>query len=561
MQTIYSNFQIEKYRNKRRPIVQRFIVIAGWIFLFLTILLIMLFIHLRLFEYGFDDAFIHFRIVENWFFSGTPYFNINDPIKASSSSGWIISLYTILGITSSINASIRLPQIVAVLNSFMITIASFIFYTIILRICKLKTNGFTYLAFSLIYFSLVIRSSLGLMETPTTLVIIGLAFVLFIQRKKISITFFVISIFFRLELGLVFILIIAYSYLSKRFQPRDIIIYSFIGALPFALIDYINYGTLFPNTINAKSTVYEISFSEQIGILISSLGNSYKLFPFFERFSIVYLFILIFIPMVLLILFTYRTLRRRNNIIGEIGLIIYLWGIIILFTYIISGVVIFSWYEPLFTVPLFLVIWLIMLNKQDKRYSFWNKAAFIPILILQSLLLIQILIAALTNPAYSPGFAEGARTRQYIQVGGQLYEEYPQANLMSSEIGGLGYGFKGNIIDAGGLVSPEALEFHPLKVPEERSSGGLGGIPTGFVASKAPEIIVSYDIFIESLATSGLIEDYNIHQYPLFLEEDRKNAKVYTPWGSRKQSLWGINHLYVFIHKYNTDLDISNSNP
>ena len=68
MQTIISYLQREKYQIKSIPIAQQIIDLPGWIIQFLMILLIMLFIHLRLCEYGFDDAFIHFRIVENWFF-------------------------------------------------------------------------------------------------------------------------------------------------------------------------------------------------------------------------------------------------------------------------------------------------------------------------------------------------------------------------------------------------------------------------------------------------------------------------------------------------------------
>ena len=525
-----------------------------WIILSILILIILLFIHLQLFEYGFDDAFIHFRLVENWIDTTTPYFNINDPVKSSSSSAWIIFLFTVYSTASRIGLNPRLPQMAAVINSSMVLVGSLIYYKIILRVGKIRARKSVYFAFSITYFSLLFQSSIGLMETATALVIVGIAFLFFIDRKNISFTLFVISIFFRLELVVVFLLVLAFSVIARWFQIKKIFVYSLFGVIPFALFDFIYYGTLVPNTITAKSQVYELSIVEQIGTIISSIGNSIKLFPFFNNLSLVYLFLLIFIPVVILAVYTYRTIRRRENLIGIFGIIFLLWGVLILCFYMVSGVVVFAWYRPLFSVPLFLVIWLIISNIQDKRYAFWNFMAFTPILILQSMFLIQYLPAAVLNPAYAPGFAEGARTRQYIQFGQQLYHEYPQANLMSSEIGGLGYGFKGNIMDAGGLVTPEALDFHPLKVPEERSSGGLGGIPQGLVTKLSPEIIVSYDIFIEALAGSELIKDYKISQYPVFLEEDRKYSKVDTPWGTIQKELWGVENLYVFVRNDIPDL-------
>ena len=103
---------------------------------------------------------------------------------------------------------------------------------------------------------------------------------------------------------------------------------------------------------------------------------------------------------------------------------------------------------------------------------------------------------------------------------------------MSSEIGGLGYTFKGHIVDAAGLTSPEALRFHPMKIPEERSGGEIGAIPVGFVEEVRPDVIVSYDIFIEAFLRSNIRFDYVRIKKPLFLQDDMAFYSPATFWSS-----------------------------
>jgi len=155
--------------------------------------------------------------------------------------------------------------------------------------------------------------------------------------------------------------------------------------------------------------------------------------------------------------------------------------------------------------------------------------------------LIQTTIAAAGHPYLYTGFETGARVRNYLEVGSNLYADYPNATLMTSEIGGLGYSFKGYIVDAAGLASPNAMRFHPMDVPEERSSGDLGAIPVGFIEEIRPDLIISYDIFIESFLRSNAIDDYIHIKKPLFLHQDLAE------YGS--DSFWSSYYLNVFYQK------------
>jgi hypothetical protein len=145
------------------------------------------------------------------------------------------------------------------------------------------------------------------------------------------------------------------------------------------------------------------------------------------------------------------------------------------------------------------------------------------------------------QPAYYVEFAAGARVRKYRQVAAVLFEHFPHASLMTSEIGGLGYAFRGQVVDAAGLVSPAALRYHPLQTPQERSAEWLGAVPVGFVAEVRPGIIVSYAVLIEALLQSDVLHDYVHIREPVYLAEDVQRA------GSAE--FWGSEHLHIFIRK------------
>jgi hypothetical protein len=124
---------------------------------------------------------------------------------------------------------------------------------------------------------------------------------------------------------------------------------------------------------------------------------------------------------------------------------------------------IFPWYVPLYSVPLWLILGKLILDSQTPLIRTSLVILIMPLLASQLFNLAQITLGASINPAYYPDFLAGARVRQYIRVGKSLFDQYPQAKLMTSEIGGLGYGFKGYIMDGAGLVTPLALAYHPLK--------------------------------------------------------------------------------------------------
>ena len=99
--------------------------------------------------------------------------------------------------------------------------------------------------------------------------------------------------------------------------------------------------------------------------------------------------------------------------------------------------------------------------------------------------------------ALLPNAGPHARVYQYANIARWLSARVgPTDRLCASEIGALGYHYHGRVLDGLGLVSPEALRYHPYQV---RSSPLRGPIPPALVHDFRPDYVVSMDIFAESL--------------------------------------------------------------
>ena len=108
---------------------------------------------------------------------------------------------------------------------------------------------------------------------------------------------------------------------------------------------------------------------------------------------------------------------------------------------------------------------------------------------------------------------------------------------MTSEVGGLGDGFPGEILDGFGLMTSAALKYHPMKVPQERSSGLIGAIPVGFVREQHPDVIVSYLIFAEDVLRNAAALGYIDSTYPPLLP----SVLAHTP------NAFGLGYLHVLV--------------
>jgi hypothetical protein len=486
-------------------------------------------LHLRLFQYAEDDAYIHFRIVENFLRHGKPYFNLNEAVMVSSSPGWTLFLAVFFNVRSIS------PIEIAVINALFTTLGALIFVFLLRVLTGSSRKAGYYWLFGVIYVSLVLVASLGLMEIPLSLLILGLAILLFAKGNRCSFALLGIAVFFRLEFIVFLIVFYVYNLLQKKISARIALLYTAMGVLPFLFYDQFFFHTIIPHTLTAKSIIYFRSYFETFIGIIFGLIPGFPLASMSPAQIMLIIIFLILIALSIIILIVNSMRNGLDNEANQISLVVMLSGTFIALAYLKERVYLFPWYVPLYSIPIFFSL-VHLIYSHKPRFQL----ALLTLLITPAIInLADITYSAFIDPSAFAGFERGARVRKYLEVGEYLHTKYPESTLMSSEIGGLGYGFKGHIVDAAGLASPEALRYHPMSVPDERSNGSIGAIPAGLVETTKPDIIVSYDIFIEDLIHSRVIENYYLIKDAVFVDSDLSISKTKTIWGS--------NHLNIFI--------------
>jgi hypothetical protein len=487
-------------------------------YILLPFFIIVLLIHLKLSNYIFDDAYIHFRIAENLINFSFPYYNITNPFMSSSSSLWTILL---AGVYSIFN--LYYIYFIICLNSLLLISNIYIYKTAIENHSNIKMSLIQQLLFSLLFISVSLVASVGLMETNLALFLSGISLLYIQKNKAVGFLFLSLAIFTRLEFAILYLLFSIYFIFKNGVQSiLQIFLFSFLGSFVFIIYDLYFFGTLIPLTVHAKSIVYDIDL---LNIFINKI--------FYGKYISLLLFTLLIVS----------ALINKEKIKITPLLIFSLSGFLLILAYIIKNTHLHGWYNPLYLVPITIGVFLYSLSSKKNIYYLsliyillfpFYKSYFIDTF--------NIIKFTLTNnKQYIPNFNSKARVRSYLDISAKLYKKYPNSVLMTSEIGGIGYGFKGYILDGMGLIQDDCLKYHPMSVPNERSSGGIGAIPIGCVKEKMPDIIMGYDIFIQSLSKNMVLDQYTQYKLPTLVEDDLNVSSDSRVWGSK--------YLNVFIRK------------
>ncbi len=492
---------------------------------FFIVALVSFWIHLTFHRWPFDDALIHFRIAEHLIRFGEPYFNAGEAVMGSSSPAWTLLLAALFSVFPATTA------VVAGLEATIVAVGCLVWCRWIQLELDDAAAGWIGWGFAPVYLSLVHYSGVGLMETPLALALVGLALLQFRQHPVTGAALLSMASLVRFELAVLWIALATWTLVTRRAHPARVAAGSAVGALPFVAY-WLVYFPLLPHTIAAKSLVYEVPWRETLDALTRRALPTLPWLASVElRAALVAVLVAILVGGVV-----FRGRRSGPAAAGRGP-----WGLIlgagcaVGCVYGVSGSLLFPWYVPLVGVPIAAIVYLSGTTSESRALVVITLVALV---IPHSIALGITFVASFGPIERYPYLAENARVRRYVDVARRLDAGFATATLMSSEVGGLGFGFRGRVVDGMGLVSPEALPYHPLHVPDERSRGSLGAIPPEFVEAIDPEIVVTLEAFGEALLRSPIAERYVDYRFPVYLPADARALGTSELWESRHLHVW-----------------------
>ncbi len=483
-----------------------------------------IFIHLKLINNAQDDAFIHIRIAENFERYNKLYFNAEEKVYSTSSVIWTLFLGTLFKILPST------PQTVAKINAICLVIGGGIFTYVFLKIINKTLYSWYSLFYFIGYIAILFVPSYGLMETPFVFMILGIGILLFIKESNYQFLIFSILPFLRAEFIIFSILLYLYHFIYHRQNFYKFFFISLLSATPIIGFIFLQYGTLIPNTIHAKSVTFDSApLSNALDIVQTLIPINLSALPL-EVIGILTVGIIIYF-----IINKFQHFRQYKEINAtqeyHLDLMFFIAAGTITLLYIFGRNKLFHWYTPNYVLPLYTVLFIYFANNKNRLIEF----AIIAIIISPTLNLVKVIDKATWSNKLPSLSAAETRGTNYVNIGRWLRKKYPNAKLMTSEIGGLGYGFKGYIYDAGGLASPEAINYHPVSYPGQLRVG----IPLEYILAKDPDIIISLDGFIVEFMASDLVNNYMLIKKPALLQND---CKLF-------DNVFGSKYVYIYVRK------------
>ena len=475
----------------------------------------LLLIHLSLIDYAHDDAYIHVRIAGNLLEQGEPYFNLGEAVKGSSSTLWTLVLAFVFRFTG-----IAMWPI-AVLNSLLL-VGNGVVYGVLTSTAFPQRRLLPWAAGSLVVAALL-PTSVGLMETGLAIFLIGIAWILLQRENPAGFAVGAVAVFARPEMAIFVAAAVVVALATSSFRLRTIALAGGVASLPFLIFDLAFYQTPIPHAAVAKSIVFPLTAFESLDL---------TRFPMSRIFAFFYL-LLGLLAVALLWVAPPSSDRWTKWLLVSFSAA----GSTILVTYVFTGTFVFAWYTPLYIVPVVLNgVWIAAYIRRPIPLLA-AVALWLPTLWFSSMTVLDAVDQTRLLQPLNPN----ARVGQFRAVAEVLRAECPTCDLLAPEIGALGYQFEGYIVDAVGLVTPEALKYHPMKVSDERANRYLGAIPVGLVAESRPEFIVSLSGFAQSLLKSSLSSEYRIFSCPV-AQPDGSDSAV-TP------SIWGMTELFVMVRQ------------
>lgn len=406
-----------------------------------------------------------------------PAFNPGDLFKASSATGYVLLLAALSPVFGTLTA-IKVVQAVAL-------VATMVVAAVLVRAAP--TNRL-FAALALLGAAPMVFMSAYLGMETTIVAALMLSAALALQRGSLgrAIVLTAFATWFRIEVMLLVVLLVGWAIVRER---RGAIILYVWPVVVLLAIDLYLYDQIMPHAAGAKSLAYGHPWEDSIkNTLRFATGEIYPGF----------LLAALLVTRLVAVVKARRLNHSADLFFAFCGGVLCAW--------ILGRSNLFSWYFALVSVPF--AIGLAILGTGQGGRIFRGLALMVSALylVLGSETLLRM------NGVFGP--SSSLRVGMYLDIGADLYDHCPTCSLATSEIGGLGYGFRGTVWDGFGLADPEALQFHPMPIPEERSHPAIGAIPAQYIPLRDPDFVVSMPVFSMSARETGVLAGYTMYDCP-----------------------------------------------
>lgn len=469
------------------------------------------------FPWNQDDAYIDFRYVINWVNSIS--FDYNPGERAM---GFTSHLHlAVLTIFALLFKSVDLPVLSQGINLGLQIISYYLTYYLVRATTESRFAG----ALGAILFAIFpynIQESIGGKETSlvTACMLTGLLAMQY-GRQHLAAWSSALIVLARPEGGLWMLLSLAWSYRAEKKKALKYWLLPFLFLISVAGWLYIQFGTVIPHGLTGKSIMfYKPPFLADMVLILRRLGDGCFVPEFIMPMNPIFSYVLDFFRLyggTLVLLALIKFLNRGSLRFYSISVLAYL----ILFS--LANPYLFPWYLAWFSlVPSLLIPVLVLKLNELRSHSTEKKNAVAAALILVYLGAVQIV----EQPTrLTPGIASvsffwsGAYKRLviYRKAAEKARELDPEqkAVLAAPEIGVLGHYYRGPILDLGGLVSENIIEFGPPSKSLRVGTSLYAIIPESIEKLK-PKFLVTDGFF----GKNGLYK-------AAFFEEDYRVAEFY----------------------------------
>lgn len=452
-------------------------------------------LHVALVPYLVEDSYIHFRVAQNLATTGHPYFNLGSAVKTSSSTPWTILLASLF---------VLAPHGVALIAaaSACISLAGAAAWVALLNIVAPRRLGLWQAGLAaVVYLAIVEPASVAAMETGLSLLLASVGLVYYARQDEKAFLWLALAALTRAELFLLLIACGALALFTRAMPWRRCLLWATCGLAPFCMFDLFQYGSLVPQAFVAKRILHELPLLTAFSLLLPEAVSS----EFFFRSAAYSAYATVCVIVATLPLARLVWSRRvLYEPAPQLLLVSCATGLGIALTYVLSHGLVFPWYRPLYFSLIFLSGLLGAARSGRPR-------AYLALLACAAPFLYELgasATAALGYPQAARHFLEGARARRTIAIASELYQKYPGAVMMTSEIGAVGFGFRGRVEDAAGLATPRALSYYPLEVPSERYNAADAPVPRQFLRDLRPGLVIAVDRHLDAVLSDPIRADY-----------------------------------------------------